>query len=242
MRYLWAAVTFLTLFRWNRVPLPTPEETAKATPIFPVIGFGLGVVLILFNFLLEPYLASEILSVVLVIVLILLTGGRQLEGLQETFDRLGTHHQGRNGQDRSEKSRTAVFGVLAVLAVVALKFRTIEVMGEVRTQGLLLAPALSRWGMVVLAYGPDPASEGKGRMPAEYIRGWHLSLATALTLVFMAVFSGRLGLWVALWISLFTLLSKKYLHHRLLRIEPESIGAVAEISEALALVLFASLY
>jgi adenosylcobinamide-GDP ribazoletransferase len=175
---------------------------------------------------------------VLVTALILMTRAQHLDGLRETFDGLG--HKGSRHKATGD-SHLEIFGLLAVLVVIAFKFRTIEVIGEMRSQGLLLAPVLARWAMVVLAYGSESLHEGMGRTMVDHVRGWHLLVATVLTLALVVLFTGRLGLWIALWVSLFTLLSRKYLHHRLGRVTWDTFGAVGETSEALALVLFASL-
>ena len=207
---------------------------------FPLVGFCLGLILVLLDWALDPYLASEILSVVIVALLVLMTGAQQLEGLGRIFEKLCR----RNLQDvvMSERyNRIGIISLLAVLVVIALKFRSIEVMGEVRSQGLLLAPLLARWAMVVLAYGSKSADEETGRIMPAHVRGGHLFLATIFSLSLVILFARRSGLWVALWVSLFALISRFYLHRRIGGVSGDSFGAMAEISETFALVLFASL-
>ena len=53
---------------------------------FPFVGLALGLILALLNYSLAPYLPSEILSIVLLTVLVLSTGGIHLEDLRATFD------------------------------------------------------------------------------------------------------------------------------------------------------------
>ena len=240
MRSFLTALKFLTAIPWPKQIPTTPEEIGRSTPFFPVVGLCLGLILVLLDWLLEPYLASEILSVVLVTALILMTRAIHLHGLGETFEQLGA--KGREVIPKTMgDNHLRLIGLLAVLVVIAFKFRTIEVIGEMRSQGLLLAPVLARWAMVVLAYGSKSLHEAMDRTKVEHVRGWHLLVATVLTLGLVVPFAGRLGLWIALWVSLFTLLSRKYLHHRLGSVTWDNFGAVGETSEALALVLFASL-
>lgn len=231
MKALWSAVRFLTIFLPLEAFQIAPERLGSSTAFFPLVGFSLGLILVCVNWLLDPYLASEIVSVVLVAVLIFMNRAQHLEGLRSSFDGLRT---------RSDRT-TGIFGLLAVLIVVALKFRAIEVMGEPRSQGLLLAPVLGRWAMVVLAYGSESGDDSLGQILVEHVRAIHLLFATATTIAAVAFFAGRIGLWIGLWTSLFALVSRSLLHRRPGGLSGEHFGAVEEISETLALVLFASL-
>ena len=235
------AVRFLTAIPWPRGKEATPEEVAKSASFFPVVGLFSGLILVLVDRLLDPYLASEVLSVVLVTILILITRAMDLDGLAETWDRLGGR-VGVEASQRSERGRClGVCGLLAVIVTVALKFRAIEVMGEARSPGLLLAPVLGRWAMVVAAYGSASARQEGERILVEHVRSAQLALATTFALIGVALLARRLGLWIALWVSLLALVSRRYLHRRLGGVGGADLRAVGEASEALALVLFASL-
>jgi len=237
----WTALKFLTIFPWPRGVGGVAGEIGRSSPFFPLVGFFLGLILVFLSRLLESYLATEILSVVLVTSLLWMTRALHLAGLQRTFDRLGEEEKVADAFEAVAKSHVGILGLLATLGVLAFKFRAIEVMGEASTQGLLLAPVLGRWSMVSLVFGSDWNHEERDAISLERVSGWHLFFATLLALALVVVVSDRLGLWIALWISLFTLLSRAYLHRRLAGIGLSSLGAVGEISEALALVLFATL-
>lgn len=240
MRSLLAAFQFLTVLPGPRTVTATPEEIGRSTLFFPLVGFFLGLILVLCNQLIEPYLASEILSVVLVSLLILMTRALHLDGLGDTFDGLGAKGGRENALKAMRDSHIGVFGLLAVLIVVALKVCAIEVMEETRAQGLLLAPVFGRWAMVVLAYRSVSAREGLGQIMVENVRGRHLLLATAVTLVPVFAFSGIVGLWIVIGILLFTFFSRFYLHRRLGGVTGDTFGAVGELTETFALVAFAS--
>ncbi|MBI2996988.1 MAG: adenosylcobinamide-GDP ribazoletransferase [Deltaproteobacteria bacterium] len=170
--------------------------------------------------------------------MILLTRALHLDGLGDTFDGLGAKGGPKEALQAMDDSRIGIFGLAAVVVVLAFKFHAIAVMKE--WQGLLLAPVLGRWAMVVLAYGSEAAHAGLGQMMVENVRAWHLSLATLFTLVLIAIFSPRTGLWIALSVALLTLLCRNYLHRRLGGVTGDTFGAVGELSETLALVIFAS--
>lgn len=240
MRSLLAAFQFLTVLPWSRTVTATPEEIGRSTPFFPLVGFFLGLILVVFNQLLEPYLVPAILSVVIVAVLILMTRALHLDGLADTFDGLGAKGGRESALKAMRDSHIGVFGLLAVLIVMVLKLRAIEVMQETRAQGLLLAPVFGRWAMVVLAYRSVSAREGLGQIMVEYVRGHHLLLATVVTLVLAFAFSGIVGWLISLAILLFTLLSRWYLHRRLGGVTGDTFGAVGELTETFVLVAFAA--
>lgn len=234
------ALKFLTAAPWPRSRETAPQELAESAAFFPLVGFLLGLALFLLDRLLDPYLASEILSVVLVMALIFATGAGPVADLASTWDRLAPRNRESLSSSRIGQG-LGLFGLLAVLVVIALKFRAIEVMGEARAPGLLLAPAMGRWAMVVLGCGSSAAGEGESEINVEGVKGKQLILATGLLLCGVFLIARRVGLWVALWVSLLALGSRHFLHRRMGGVAEKNLGAVAEMSEALALVLFATL-
>jgi adenosylcobinamide-GDP ribazoletransferase len=240
MRSILTAAKFLTPFPWIRSFSATPERSDNPATFLPVAGFCLGLILALLNWLSEPYLESEILGVVLSTILILMTRGQFLDGLRKTFGHLDSKGSEQGIMNATGDSRAEVFGFLAVMVIVLLKSRAIEVMGEARSQGLLLAPLFARWAMVVLAYSSK--SGGTDRITRTNVRGAALLLSTIFTLTLVVLFAGRLGLWIALWVSLFALAGRLYLHRRFGGVGEDGFGAVAEISETFALLLFTSFF
>ena len=237
MGSLVVALRFLTLFPWPKKPLLS-HEIGRSSPFFPVVGFFVGLILVLLNRLLEPYLESEILGIVLVAVLVVVTRAQHLQGLKVTFDEIGF----RVGREPGRSRAPEVFGFLAVAVAFLLESRAIEVMGEVRSQGLLLAPVLGFWSVVILAYSSPLKAEQKIAALLDGVRGVHLFWATAVTLPLVIAFSGGVGLWITLWVSLLALAAGSYLRRRQGGVTGNSFGAIAELSEALAMVLYASLY
>ncbi|MGH7830796.1 MAG: adenosylcobinamide-GDP ribazoletransferase [Candidatus Binatia bacterium] len=233
------ALKFLTIFPWPKAFPTTPEEIGRSAAFFPVVGLCLGAVVVLFDRLLYLYLEATLLSIVLVTVMILLTRGFHLDGLGDTFDGLGTNGGSEEALKAMKDSRIGIFGLLAIVVVLAFKFHSVAVMESYL--GLLVAPILSRWAMVVLAYGSQPAHAGLGQIMVENVRGRHLLFATLFTLAGVTVFAGRVGLWIAFWVSLVALLGRSYFHRRLGGVTGDTFGAVAEITEALSFVIFVSI-
>lgn len=241
MKTLLAAFRFLTILPWPKSAEINPADYARSVTLFPLVGICLGLVLGLTNLLLEAYLPPQILSVILVAGLIWMTRAVHLAGLKNTFDEFQFTNRLEGGASIDRERRFEIYGFLAIIMVIVFKARAIEIMGEARTLALLLSPVLARWSIVVLAYGSLPAPQGAGLSIVEHVRAPGLLYATTLALILLTSIAGRLGFWMALWISLFALLGRTYLHRRIGGVSQDSLGAVAELSETLAFLLFASL-
>jgi adenosylcobinamide-GDP ribazoletransferase len=173
-----AALKFLTIGgHFDSVPID-PQQLGKEAPYFPLVGLILGVVLALLNRMLEPYLESEILGVVLITLLILMTGATHLKGTQQTFDNLSAENRFKSGAPKP----IGFYGSLALLLIVLLKVRSVEVIGETRNLSLLLTPVFARWSLVVFLYGCASTTDETAATIAENVRAWHLLVTTAATL------------------------------------------------------------
>lgn len=207
----------------------------RGAKYFPLIGLVLGLLLALASYMVAPHLHSEILSVALIGFLLVLTGGRHLEGLKETFAAFGT---GAPGHDRHAYES---WGVAAIVFVILLKSAAAQSIDEKLTLSLLLAPVLARWALVTFLYGDHSQFDDSPRLIAEQVTFLHLIAGTAATLALTAYFLGRKGLWIALIVSLFTLMTRTLLHRRHGVLTHASLGAVVELSEALSLIALATL-
>ena len=86
MQNLLTAFKFLTLGVHRGGVRMASEHIGAAALYFPLVGLALGFALNILNRGMEPYLASEILSVAIVAILAILTTANHLEGLQKTFE------------------------------------------------------------------------------------------------------------------------------------------------------------
>ncbi|MGH7602020.1 MAG: adenosylcobinamide-GDP ribazoletransferase [Candidatus Binatia bacterium] len=233
MQTLSAAFKYLTIWHFFATVQPNSEIIGRAAKYFPLVGLVLGLTLALVNYLLAPYLHSAILSVALIAFLIVLNGGRHLEGLKQTFAEFGTKAPGDDGGAYES------LGVAAIVFVILFKSAAAESMDEKLTLSLLLTPVLARWALLTFLYGDHSRFDKIPKLIAEQVTFSQLFAGTAATLALTAYFLGRKGLWIALIISLFTLLTRSLLHRRHAVLTHAHLGAVVELGEALSLILLA---
>lgn len=235
MQKLIAACKFLSF--WGRFAAveTQPSTIGSGMIYFPLIGLMFGLVLALLNYGLAPYLPPEILSMILITVLILLTGGIHLDDLWLTFDAARTKTLS------VENRRHASLGAIAIIIVLLFKSAATDSMDERLSVSLLLAPVLARWALLIFIYGYQHRCDEIAGAIARQVRFWHLLAATSATLALSVYLLGRKGLWIALSLSLLVLLGRNLLYRIHALVTQTNFGAVVEISEALSLVLLASL-
>jgi adenosylcobinamide-GDP ribazoletransferase len=234
-----AALEFLTIF-------PTPKRTeysategGPAAIFFPVIGFLLGLILVLVNVFLQPFASPALSSVALVTILALVTRGLHLDGLGDTFDGLGA------GGDRErvlrimDDSHTGAFGLIAIVLLLFFKIHAIESIEWERWRALLVAPVLGRWAMVLLGYRSQAAKAGLGSTLIDHLKREHFFFATLIAAVLVAAFLRGVGIVMMVWVAIFTLAAKKFFQGRLGGVTGDTFGAVGELSETSVFVFLA---
>jgi adenosylcobinamide-GDP ribazoletransferase len=234
-----AALQFLTLFPWPRRADRSGDEVGPSAIFFPVIGFLLGLVLVLINFLLAPLASPGLSSVVLVSVLALLTRGLHLDGVGDTFDGLGAGGDRERMLGIMDDSHTGAFGLIAIVLLLFFKIHAIESMDNERWRALLSAPILGRWAMVLLGYRSEAAKPGLGSALIDHLQAKHVFGATLITLTLVAAILHGAGIAMMICVAVFALASKKYFHRRLGGVTGDTFGAVGELSETSVLVMLA---
>ena len=233
-----AALQLLTLFPWPK-RARSADEVGPAVVFFPVIGFLLGLILVLVNFLLVPFASPGLSSVVLVTLLALLTRGLHLDGVGDTFDGLGAGGDRERMLSIMDDSHTGAFGLIAIVLLLFFKIHAIESMDNERWRALLAAPILGRWAMVLLGYRSEAAKPGLGSTLIAQLKTNYIVLASFITLILVAAILHGGGIAMMIWVAVFALASKKYFHRRLGGVTGDTFGAVGELSETSILVILA---
>lgn len=240
IRSLGLALTFLTIFPYPRRLECTPAELARAMLWFPLVGLFLGLLLWGAYLGLGLIFPNLVASAVLLVLLVVATGGLHLDGLADTLDGLGGGNTPEARLRIMKDSSLGTFGVVGLVLVLLLKFSLFLALGgKGDLRALTLFPVVSRWSMVGLAYlSPYARPEGGlGEAMTSLVSGrdfWLSSLATIL----LALLAYRLrGLVILGLIALSTWLISLYCQRRLGGITGDVLGAVNEWHEVLALAL-----
>jgi adenosylcobinamide-GDP ribazoletransferase len=187
------AVSFLTVFRlpYTSAQMATPADLAGSFSWFPLVGLMLGLCMVALANLFQSA-PSLLLAVILTAFLAILTRGLHLDGLADLADGVGGGYTAERRLEIMKDSRTGAFGALALIFAVLLKSAAVYtlVLGHCWS-GMLLAPALSRFAMVLGAYRMPYARSagGLGKPFLEHMDFEQLLVAFLLSVTFLVLFS-----------------------------------------------------
>ena len=242
------ALGFLTV-----IPRPfrrevSAEDIGRALSYFPLVGLLIGLLLAGLNWLLGLMLPASVVYGLLLVAIVLITGGLHLDGFADTCDGTASH---RTAEDRlriMRDSRVGAFGVIGVFLLLLVKYLSLAgVPGNMVFTTLVLMPVISRWVMVyaVVAY-PYARAAGLGQAFKQGARWSRFAIATvvALALVlaltrwanisqfYLATVVAMLCVW------LFALVMANYLKGKLGGLTGDTYGAINEVAEVLVVIIF----
>ncbi len=240
MRAIRAAFSFLTILPLGRPELE-PEKLAGASAWFPLVGALLGGIYFGMAKLLAGRCPELLIAFLILLDMVIITGGLHLDGLADWADGLG-------GKDRGDRLRImkdparGSFGIIAIALV--LLGKTISLGALLTAKNfwpIFLAPILARFSLTLLiSIMPYARASGTGEAFARYKRKWHLLVAGIITLAPLIFLNLQV-----LWISLAAVLTVGLIFWRLgMRLlagfTGDLLGACAEACE-LAVLLIAAL-
>ncbi len=246
-----AATRFLSV-----LPLPGPSNRFETSgtndtkpqlhlgsAYFPFVGFLLAALLYLVQFSLSLLLPPLALAAVLVVALVILTGGLHLDGLMDTCDGL---FGGRTRERRLEilrDSRVGSFGVLGGVCILLLKFALFaSIPSHILSLAFFIVLPCSRWAMVLaLRVFPSARPEGLGATFRQTVTLPKLIVA-AITSFLLALIVAH-GVGVLLWCvaTSTALLIGIWSTQQIGGLTGDIYGAIAECSEVATLLLLITL-
>jgi len=220
---------------------PTPSELANSMAWFPIIGLIVGGVLALCAYLLSDVFSRSVTDMLLIVVLVILTGGLHQDGLADTFDGWAG---GRTPEQRlaiMRDGRIGAIGATALILALGLRSAGLSALPDAsRLPVLLCMPAIGRWAMVIGAVS-SPYARDDGGLAAPFLgnlRVRHVLVATVSLAPGLFLAIGITGGLIALALAVLTARAVTALAYRLCRgITGDMFGTINEITEILFLLL-----
>lgn len=232
------ALAFLT-----RIPVRnatcTPDAIGRSATMFPVVGALVGTVEVLVLWLCRRAMPPTLTATLIVVTGIVLTGALHLDGLADMADGFG------GGRTRDDVLRImrdhqiGTYGAIALITTLLLQINAIASLierdGAARL--LVVAPAASRWAMVLLGrqlpYARPDA--GLGRALTDHVRDREVWRSTALVLAIITVLARGAGI-VSLALALaLTVVVGFVCWRRIGGITGDTLGANAVLCETIVL-------
>jgi adenosylcobinamide-GDP ribazoletransferase len=238
---LLAALQFLTVIPVKR--RFSAKQLGRSTAYFPVVGIVIGLILAALNYLLSLVLPSSVVNALLVVSLVVLSGGLHLDGLADTYDGLAKRGTPDERRRVMHDSRVGGFGVIGIALVLLVKYISLNSLPpSLMTFSLIIAPVISRWTMVyaIFAY-PYGRASGLGKA-FKQATGWQeLVIATIVALALAAGLLKLAGLAILFVLWLLTMAVASYLKRRFVGLTGDTYGAINEVAESTVFVLLSLL-
>jgi adenosylcobinamide-GDP ribazoletransferase len=191
------ALAFLT-----RIPVRhascTPEAIGRSASVFPLVGALVGTVAVIVLWTVRRVLPATLTATVVVLSGIVLTGALHLDGLADVADGFGG---GRTRDDVLRIMRDHQIGTYGAIALImALLFQVAAIGSLIERDAagrfLVIAPAASRWAMVLLGRRLPyaRADAGLGRALTDHVRDRDVWESTALVLLITTLLGGWSGI------------------------------------------------
>ncbi|MCX5705868.1 MAG: adenosylcobinamide-GDP ribazoletransferase [Candidatus Omnitrophica bacterium] len=237
IKSLLLALQFLTVIPL-RIKNVDDRSVGRSLIYFPLAGLFLGLLLAgMYKLLLILNFPPLAISVILVVALIILTGGLHLDGLSDTSDAFLSRKGREQMLEIMRDSHAGVMGILAIISVLLLKIVFIYSIAESFTpMALVLMCVLSRWAMVLPIYlFPYARTEGKAKFFIQGVNLKILLLSTGLALACVLIFWQLKGLYIFVIVAAFTYLAGRFINKKLSGVTGDTLGALCELNEPVVL-------
>ena len=231
------AFQFLTVIPL-KIKKVSEQKIADSVIYFPLIGAVMGLSLAGLNQLLFhlnfPNLA---LSAILIVSLIIITGGMHLDGLSDTADAFLSVRPQEEMLKIMRDSHVGVMGALSLISAIVLKIALFySISNSLKPGALVLMCSLSRWSVAPqMFFFPYARKEGKA---AIFITGMSPKIFISSTLIAAAcafLVLGLKGLTVLLGVGFFAYFFGKLASSKINGITGDTLGATIELTEIVIL-------
>ncbi|RJQ15051.1 MAG: adenosylcobinamide-GDP ribazoletransferase [Nitrospiraceae bacterium] len=249
MKKLLLAFHFLTIIPIKEMGAVSEKDMGSASALFPVVGAVQGGLLALSAMALMKVFPAELTNGLLVLFMVIMTGGLHLDGLADMFDAIASRGNKEKKLAIMKDSTVGPFGVIAIVLVILLKYLSLNALLLHSAQityysALFLMPVFSRWAMVPAIFHCKSArQDGLGKIFIEHTGTKELLIATLLTILpllllfplvpYLLLLAPFLLTLPVLYI--FCIIAVWFSNKNFGGMTGDTFGAVAEISELLFL-------
>lgn len=237
LRPFWLALQFLT-----RLPTPMQGDISsvlvgRSLLFYPLVGLLIGVLLWVAHGLFSA-LPAMVLAALLLALWVLITGGLHLDGLADSADAwVGGHGDSERTLAIMKDPYCGPMGVTAVVMVLLLKFTALQALVETNSLWMVIAvPVLARAAIpLLLMTTPYVRPGGLGEALANYLPEQLMRKVLLVTAVLVLLLLGWNVLWLLLGIWLVGMGLRSLMLRRIGGATGDTLGAMVEILEAVAL-------
>ena len=242
----------LILSFMTRIPVPnidySEENMGKSMKLFSLVGLIIGILMIILSkILLRLNLNHIIISVLVVLFEVLITGAIHLDGLADTFDGIFSYRPKERILEIMKDSHVGTNGVIALIFSIIIKTALIyEIIYYNLEDFILLMPIISRISSIFsCAFFNYARENGMTKSFIEHTKPIHLLPSFLLAFIFIIFYYYYYHLNVSISFAsviLFSYIFSKYVTKKIGGITGDILGAIVEISEILYLFITIFIY
>ncbi|MFH0938110.1 MAG: adenosylcobinamide-GDP ribazoletransferase [Planctomycetota bacterium] len=234
MKSLLAALRFLTIIPFPALIRTEERDLTRSVWFFPIVGLLIGAIVGALDYGLLHLFPSLVAGVLIVVALLIISGGLHLDGLADTADGFFSSRPRERILEIMKDSRSGPMAVAAVVCVLSLKIAALaSIIHEQRWAIILLMALAGRCALVIhLALLPYAKAEGGLGMVFKQSSSWQQALwALAVLGVTGWLTCAWAGLIASGSVTLVTLLFSAWCYRKIGGLTGDTLGAVCELTE-----------
>jgi len=235
------------LIYFTRLPLPslrdsTADDWRRAATYFPLAGWAVGAVVGGVAWSASFVFPATIAAGLALAAGALLTGAMHEDGWADVCDGFGGGTTRERTLEIMRDSRIGAFGAIGLFLLVGLRWQALAALPTSQLiAAAIVAAALSRAASISLLASLDYArTEGKARPVVSRLRAPRVVTAWLIGLLPLLLLPTR-WMWVVLPLLLMRAGAARWLHRRLGGYTGDCLGAVQQVGELVALLVFVAL-
>lgn len=236
------ALSFLTILPSGKFKEADKREFAASLKYFPLVGFILGLIVAGLYLLASLRLTQQAASAIAVVSLIVLTRALHVDGLADTLDGLLGGKDSEHIISIMKDSRVGSFGAVAVTSVTILKVVLLSSVAiKLKIGSIIMFPVIGRWA-ATYALTTQPYVKGKAGLGSLFMGGsgsWSFIISSLITIAITSVLLRKYAVVVMVATLAFTILYVKFIKARIGGITGDTVGALIELTEMVALLAIA---
>lgn len=226
------AISFLTILPFGPKEKVTDKDLGGSLRFFPLVGILIGLIAV-FAASITGWLPRPVSGALVLITMVVVTGGVHLDGFADSCDGLYGHIPKERRLAIMRDSSIGVMGTLGLVLLLLLKYALIiSVPEDMLWRVLIVMPLVGRWAQVTACTTSCYARDnGKARSFIEHAGKGALPGATLFSLAAAILILGGIGIVTFLSAAAFTGIVTAWIKRRIGGMTGDTIGAVSELIE-----------
>lgn len=220
------------------------DNFKRGTAFLPIVGFIIGGIQFLAFFVTSMFLPCNIVSIIVVLTGILLTGALHIDGLGDTFDGFFALKGNDKIIEIMKDSTIGTYSCIAIIFDIIIKIASIDYAIDKKLPLIIIAiPVISRGIQVFLFYiGNTAKNTGTGNLYIGNVEKTQLFIAIGITFMISILLIGTKCALILMVLDLcFTFLFNKFSIHKIGGLTGDTLGANSEILELLSFIIYIGL-